>query len=309
MRLIFPDSKKRLAIPELTRADVHMCWTCKTCLSECPINIATNRLQPLKIVRMAVLGLIDEMVILPEIWYCLTCRRCSEVCPMSVKPFLLIDYLRQEALSRGIATYGMTRFYDSLLDRFHRARWFTARDCRSIEGRQGQNPESWELGTKTPASIFSGRIRIGKLPRSLWPNDKEKPNISACLTCGECCSVCPVFYDGEVFNPMKILRMAVFGLFDELLNSPSIWLCVGCGRCADVCSQKISIRQIISFLQQAAVESRIVDNEYSYRFQYSSKTLFMDFTDEVDKIFQRIEQPEKREARMPADFVWEESMG
>ncbi len=296
--LVFPDVKKRFTITEIRKADTHMCWTCRTCLAECPINIPTDGLQPLKIVRMAVLGLVDEMVILPEIWYCLTCRRCNEVCPMAVKPFLLIEYLRQEALRRGIATYQMVRLYEELLERLHRARWFIARDCREMQAGQGAPSAGREIGLATPASVFSGRIRVPQPLGPLWPSEKEKPNISACLTCGECCSVCPVFHDGEVFSPMKILRMAVLGLIDELLNSPSIWLCLGCGRCADVCSQKISIQQVIGHLQQAAVEKQIVDYEYAYRFRQAAKPLYLDYIEEVDKIFQPSQSSYENESKL-----------
>ncbi|MDA8137120.1 MAG: 4Fe-4S dicluster domain-containing protein, partial [Desulfobacteraceae bacterium] len=106
------------------------------------------------------------------------------------------------------------------------------------------------------------------------------------LTCGECCSVCPAFFEGEVFSPMKILRMTVLGLIDSLLSSPSIWLCLGCQRCAEVCSQNLSIFQVIQRLQLMAVEKSVVQPFFKVHFQEKSKSLLQHFITEVDAIFQ-----------------------
>ena len=63
------NSDLRQVIQKATLADSTMCWTCSSCDSECPVEIATNRLRPQRIVRFANLGLIDELIALPEIWY------------------------------------------------------------------------------------------------------------------------------------------------------------------------------------------------------------------------------------------------
>ena len=76
-----PNSKLRSLIETGAQADSRLCWTCGSCDFECPVNIATGRLRPQKIVRMANLGLPLELTSLAEIWYCLTCRRCAAVCP------------------------------------------------------------------------------------------------------------------------------------------------------------------------------------------------------------------------------------
>jgi ferredoxin len=78
----------RLRIEQAIRADSTMCWNCSSCDAECPVEIATNRLRPQRIVRFANLGLFEELIASPEIRYCLTCRPCNRVCPNRVKPAL-----------------------------------------------------------------------------------------------------------------------------------------------------------------------------------------------------------------------------
>jgi heterodisulfide reductase subunit C len=63
-----PDQKQRRKIEEAVPADFHMCYTCRSCASECPVNQATGRLHPVKIVWMANLGLLDDLLQAPEIW-------------------------------------------------------------------------------------------------------------------------------------------------------------------------------------------------------------------------------------------------
>ena len=110
-----------------------MCWTCSTCDSECPVEIATNRLRPQRIVRFANLGLIEELIASPEIWYCLTCRRCSRVCPNSVKPETLIRYARTDAVRCGVVSYAAARSYYDLFRRFQRVRWHAVRHCLQVK--------------------------------------------------------------------------------------------------------------------------------------------------------------------------------
>ena len=63
------DRELRKVIETATQAESNLCWACGTCDNECPINIASNRLSPRKIVRMANYGLLDELLGDPQIWY------------------------------------------------------------------------------------------------------------------------------------------------------------------------------------------------------------------------------------------------
>ncbi|MFH0998859.1 MAG: hypothetical protein V1844_25705 [Pseudomonadota bacterium] len=86
---------------------------------------------PQKIVRLTSLGFIEELLDSPEIWYCLTCRRCLQICPSQVKPFDIIDFVRQEAVSRGIVSYSSTRRLQLLFAQLQRVRWRAFEQCLS----------------------------------------------------------------------------------------------------------------------------------------------------------------------------------
>ena len=132
-----------------------MCWTCGSCDFECPVNIATGRLRPQKIVRMANLGMLDELLHLPEIWYCLTCRRCMNVCPNAVSPAMLIEFVRRDILVRGMVSMDTMRLYQDLFTKFQRVRWHAVKHCfkEELDFFTDRMWHDW-LGTQ----VWSGRL-------------------------------------------------------------------------------------------------------------------------------------------------------
>ncbi len=66
----------------------------------------------------------------------------------------------------------------------------------------------------------------------------------SCLTCGTCASACPITgVDG--MDPRKVVRMAVMGLDDELVDSKFPWMCTMCGKCEVSCPADIQITALI----------------------------------------------------------------
>lgn len=61
-----------------------VCLTCGGCAGVCPIS-GVDGLDPRKIVRMAVLGLEDELIASSWPWKCTLCGLCEEACPMGVE--------------------------------------------------------------------------------------------------------------------------------------------------------------------------------------------------------------------------------
>ncbi|MFH1489257.1 MAG: heterodisulfide reductase, partial [Pseudomonadota bacterium] len=43
--------------------------------------------------------------------------------------------------------------------------------------------------------------------------------ITACFTCATCVASCPITAVNETFNPLRIIRMALYGLKKEVLES------------------------------------------------------------------------------------------
>ena len=69
------------------------CLTCGTCASACPIA-GVDGLDPRKIVRMAVLGLEDELKTSNWPWKCTMCAKCENACPAGVQIMALMRRLR-----------------------------------------------------------------------------------------------------------------------------------------------------------------------------------------------------------------------
>lgn len=69
------------------------CLTCGTCASACPIA-GVDGLDPRKIVRMAVLGLEDELNASNWPWKCTMCAKCENACPAGVQIMALMRRLR-----------------------------------------------------------------------------------------------------------------------------------------------------------------------------------------------------------------------
>ncbi|UCF94962.1 MAG: 4Fe-4S dicluster domain-containing protein [Desulfobacterales bacterium] len=281
-----PNPKLGRAIEAAVHAEGNLCWTCNSCLTECPVNIATNRMQPLKIVRMATLGLLDELLRLPEIWYCITCNRCSYVCPMSVKPAAIIRYLRQEVARHKLVAYATITRYRELFSRFQRTRWHMAQHC--LNGFDlSLNAALWHQWLETPVQPSADKIASEDLFRGSKAFRKAAADNSlrACLTCCECASACPIFCERSVFDPVWIFRMANWGLADELLDSPSIWLCIACQRCTDACSQQIKGHHMIRRLQELAVEEGFVGRDFPSCWKKADYTLYPFVLEEIDALF------------------------
>lgn len=69
------------------------CLTCGTCAAACPIS-GVDGLDPRKIVRMAFLGMEDELIASDWPWKCTMCSKCEEACPMNIEIVQLMRRIR-----------------------------------------------------------------------------------------------------------------------------------------------------------------------------------------------------------------------
>ena len=75
--------------------NIRYCFTCGSCIAACPASNANPPLLIRSLIRMAVLGLEDDLLDDDTPWSCVTCSRCEEVCPMDVRPFELCLAIRK----------------------------------------------------------------------------------------------------------------------------------------------------------------------------------------------------------------------
>jgi len=63
--------------------NLELCLTCGACASGCPAS-GIEGMDPRKFLRMAALGLDEELMSTPWVWMCSMCQRCVYVCPMKI---------------------------------------------------------------------------------------------------------------------------------------------------------------------------------------------------------------------------------
>ncbi len=77
------------------------CFMCRTCTASCPITAVEHRFNPFRIIRMALLGLRDEVLGSKFIWLCSNCYACQERCPQGVGVTEFMVLLRNMAVKAG----------------------------------------------------------------------------------------------------------------------------------------------------------------------------------------------------------------
>jgi heterodisulfide reductase subunit C len=79
--------------------------------------------------------------------------------------------------------------------------------------------------------------------------------IAACFACRTCTASCPITAVNERFNPLRVIRMALYGLKYEVLRSDFIWLCSSCYACQERCPQGVRITEFMTLLRNLAVRA------------------------------------------------------
>jgi len=74
-------------------ANLSLCLTCGACASGCPAT-GLEGMDPRKFLRMAALGMDEEVTTTPWVWMCTMCQRCIYVCPMHIDIPQLIYHAR-----------------------------------------------------------------------------------------------------------------------------------------------------------------------------------------------------------------------
>jgi len=79
--------------------------------------------------------------------------------------------------------------------------------------------------------------------------------LSACFTCKTCTASCPVSAVNARFSPFRIIRMALFGLKKEVLESDFVWFCSSCYACQERCPQGVCITDFMTLLKNMAIKA------------------------------------------------------
>ncbi|PLX37772.1 MAG: oxidoreductase [Hyphomicrobiales bacterium] len=74
-------------------ASYDSCLSCGLCSSACPAS-GFEGMDPRRFIRMAMLGMNEELSSTPWIWTCTQCKRCLYVCPMNIDVSVLVGLAR-----------------------------------------------------------------------------------------------------------------------------------------------------------------------------------------------------------------------
>jgi heterodisulfide reductase subunit C len=81
--------------------NIKKCFSCGTCTAGCPVREVTDRYNPRKIIRMALLGMKKEVLSSQFIWLCSSCYTCYERCPQDVRIPELMNAIKNIAAREG----------------------------------------------------------------------------------------------------------------------------------------------------------------------------------------------------------------
>ncbi len=126
-------------------------------------------------------------------------------------------------------------------------------DFRRVCAEYGLDPESIEVKHLSGKPSSAGRqrvvtdgashLRVGSGPA---PHLRPSPQwADVCLTCGSCASACPVS-GVRGLDPRKVVRMAAFGLEQDLIDSQWPWICTMCGKCEEVCPMNVEVLSLVN---------------------------------------------------------------
>ncbi len=77
------------------------CYACGACAASCPVLPHAADFDPRRIIRMLLLGLRDQVLSEPFIWFCASCYSCHEVCPQGVSFAEISFALKNMAVEAG----------------------------------------------------------------------------------------------------------------------------------------------------------------------------------------------------------------
>ncbi|MBL7075442.1 4Fe-4S dicluster domain-containing protein [candidate division KSB1 bacterium] len=92
-------------VEELSGQDLLACYQCGKCSAGCPI-VEEMDIIPNQAIRLAQLGLEDEVLNSKTIWLCASCFMCFSRCPKGVDFSKIAEALRMIAMGTEIEHYG-----------------------------------------------------------------------------------------------------------------------------------------------------------------------------------------------------------
>ena len=102
---------------EFGASELSACFQCGVCTASCPIRELDDTFNPRKIMKLAKLGLKDQVLNNEFIWLCSMCFICLERCPQDVRPPEVMTVLRNMAAKEGLAPPNLMKLVQILAEK------------------------------------------------------------------------------------------------------------------------------------------------------------------------------------------------
>ena len=88
-------------VEEKSRQNLKVCYQCRRCASGCPVGQETG-VTPDRLIRLVLMGRVDEALDNKLVWKCLSCYTCGAHCPNNIQTASITEALKHMAKKRGI---------------------------------------------------------------------------------------------------------------------------------------------------------------------------------------------------------------
>ncbi len=103
------------AVKEISAQKIMSCYQCGKCTAGCPLADKMDY-TPQEMMRLVMLGEIEELLTSKAIWLCTSCFQCGTRCPKGIEVHRVIEALRSISLRNGINRTDIEKLPEQLLD-------------------------------------------------------------------------------------------------------------------------------------------------------------------------------------------------
>lgn len=202
------------------------CLACGSCSASCPVRRLEEKYNPRRIIRMAIMGMKEEVYASEFVWICSYHSTCLHRCPQGVNIGAISDAvvrITEERRGDIIADAGQE---NSGLSRIAGS---DAGDCPVISDR--------DVDRKFKKEVM-----------------KKVPELGRCFVCGSCTAVCPETLMDSSKDPRAFIRKVNLGLAAEAMADEFKDICATHFRCLSRCPQGVNIAKIMNAIRELAVE-------------------------------------------------------